>query len=77
MYTGLLVGIVFAVLFYRAATYERMSGVAWAVASFALSIVVNWLGGGILSMLLAQVGLFLVMWWYNANRKPPAEETSR
>jgi hypothetical protein len=69
MYLGLLVGICFAVLFVRAATYEHMSPVLWGASSFALSLAVGGLGGGLVAVIGAQVGLLILMWWYNAFRK--------
>ena len=69
MYLGLLVAVCFSVLFYRAAVYERMSPLLWGVASFALSLAVTGLHGGIVAVILAQIGLFAAMTWYNARRK--------
>lgn len=65
---GLLVGIACAVLFFRAAQYERMSPWLWAIASLALSLIVSLLFRSVLWMLLAQAGLFAGMWAYNAQR---------
>ncbi len=66
---GLLATIAFAVLFYRAADYERMSPLAWGAGSFALSMIVTLgLRGGIGMIVIAQVLLFGVMTWYNAKR---------
>lgn len=70
MYLPLLVGVACAVLFYRAAEYERMSPWVWVIASFGLSMAVSFLSGSILLLLLAQVGLFAAMWWHNARRTP-------
>ncbi len=67
---GLLATIAFAILFYRAADYERMSPWAWALGSFALSLIVSFgLHGGLGMIVLAQIALFGVMTWYNAKRK--------
>ena len=63
----ILIGVACAVLFFRAATYERMSGWAWAISSLALTALTA--GFGVLAMLLAQVVLFGVLWWVNATRK--------
>lgn len=60
--------VAFAVLFYRAAQYERLSPVLWGLASVALSVAVLGLRSRLWLLILAQVGLFLVMWWYNAFR---------
>jgi ABC-type uncharacterized transport system permease subunit len=70
MYLPLLIGVACAVLFYRAAEYERMSPWAWVLASLGLSFAISFLHGSIVLALLAQVGLFGVMWWYNARRTP-------
>lgn len=70
MTLNILIGIVGAVLFFRAAQYERMSPWVWAISSVALSLVVSFLSASILLALVAQVGLFVVMWWYNAQRPP-------
>jgi hypothetical protein len=67
---GLLVGVACAVLFFRAATYERMAPWAWTLASVGLTAVVTLLMPGIALLLGAQFGLFLAMWWYNARRTP-------
>ena len=67
---GLLIGVASAVLFFRAATYERMSPWLWTVASVGLTAVATLLLPSIGLLIGAQVGLFLVMWWYNARRKP-------
>jgi hypothetical protein len=64
----LIIAAVFAILFYRAAYHEHMSGWAWAIASFALSIVVTQLLPGWTPLVLAQVGLFGVLWWANTKR---------
>ncbi len=63
-----LVAICFATLFYRAAMYERMSGWAWAVVSLFVSMILVMLAQGLGVLILAQVGLYVVMWWYNAQR---------
>ncbi len=66
---GLLATIAFAVLFYRAADYERMSPWAWALGSFALSMIVTMgLHGGLGMIVIAQILLFGVMTWYNAKQ---------
>ena len=57
------------ILFYRAATYERMSGWFWAIVSIALSLI-TMLFGGIGLMIMAQVGLFIAMWVYNVQHGP-------
>ena len=64
----LLVGIACAVLFFRAAQYERMSPWLWAVGSLGLSAIASLLFRSWLWVLLAQIGLFVGMWAYNAQR---------
>ncbi len=51
-----------------------MTAWAWAVASFGLSFVVMQLWPGFMAMILAQVGLFGLMWWYNARRADTREQ---
>jgi hypothetical protein len=65
---GLLIGVACAMLFFRAAEYERMSPWGWAVSSFGLSLIAGSLRSGLLVMVLVQAGLFVVMWWYNIRR---------
>lgn len=68
---NLLATVAFAVLFSRAAYHEHMSPAVWALSSFALSTIVSYLGGGVGMIILAQIGLFALMTWYNAFRKRP------
>ena len=70
MYLPLVIGVACAVLFYRAAEYERMSPLLWVVASLGLTMAVSFLSGSVILVLLAQLGLFAVMWWHNARRTP-------
>ncbi len=66
----LLFALVFAtVIYFRAIPNERTSPVAWAAGSFALTMLLGVLGGGIGMLLLAQMVLFVVMWWYNERVK--------
>ena len=67
----LVVGIAFAVLFARAAHYERMSPVVGIMSSIGITLIVNWLTGSTIAVILGQVVLFGVMWWYNAKRSTP------
>lgn len=69
MYIGLFVGIACAVLFFRAADYERMSPWAWSIASLGLTAILAFRGAGIVVVLSVQAVLFGVMWWYNVRRK--------
>jgi hypothetical protein len=64
----LLAAVAFAILFYRAADYEHMSPLAWAAGSIGLTVLVGMLGRGIGTVFLAQIALFVAMWWYNAFR---------
>ena len=68
-YLPLFVGVAFAVAFFRAAQYERMSPAAWSVASMALTLAVTYLVPGIAAIITAQVVLFILMWLYNAKRR--------
>ena len=48
-----------AVLFYRAGEFEGSSGLVWAGLSILISVAVwRWLHGGVIAVLLGQVGLF-------------------
>ncbi len=69
MNLGLLIGVACAILFHRAAYYEHMSPWAWTLASVGLTVLVSMAGGGTTLMLLAQAGLFVAMWLYNASRQ--------
>jgi hypothetical protein len=73
MYLGVLIAVACATFFYRAADYEHMSPWVWGGASFGLSLIVYVLTGSLALILVAQVGLFLLMWWYNAKRSLPRE----
>lgn len=65
----LLVGVACAILFFRAAHYERMSPWAWTAASVGLTEIVSMRTANTVLVLLGQVALFAVMWWYNARRQ--------
>jgi hypothetical protein len=67
-YLPLLIGVACAVAFYRAAEYEHMSPWAWTVSSIGLTALIGTGTSGIAPVLLGQVALFAVMWWYNARR---------
>ena len=64
----LLVGLAFAVLFYRIAEYEGMSPVIWALGSLALSAALASIGLGIWTVILGQFGLFAALWAYRSHR---------
>jgi hypothetical protein len=68
-YLPLLIGAACAVAFFRAAEYERMSPWAWTMASLGLAALVSMRTSSIAVLLLGQVALFAVMWWYNARRR--------
>jgi hypothetical protein len=70
VYLPLLIGVCCAVLFFRAAQYERMSPWAWTIASIGLTALVSLRDGGVAFLILLQVALFAGMWWYNARRGP-------
>lgn len=64
----LLFLVAFAMLFHRAADYERMNPWLWSAASLGLSgigILRSW---GMPALLASQGALFGVMWWQNLRR---------
>lgn len=65
----LLIGIACAVLFFRAAYYERMSPWAWAIGSLGLTVILSMKSPSVTLLLIVQVALFGVMWWYNVRRQ--------
>ena len=65
----LILGVACAILFVRAAQYERMSPWTWGVASLGLTAAISMRSGSITLLLVAQAALFVVMWWYNARRQ--------
>ena len=69
MYIDLFVGVVCAVLLFRAADYEQLGPWGWAVASLGATVIVSLRGGSMIHLLLAQVALFGLMWWYNVRRR--------
>jgi len=49
-----------AIFFYRAAEFDDGPGPLWAALSVAISLLIwQWLGWGLLAMILGQVGLFV------------------
>jgi len=64
----MVVAIGFALLFHRMAAYERMTAWVWAVASIGVSLLAMWFWSGFAPLILLQVGLFAVLWWYNLRR---------
>jgi hypothetical protein len=59
----ILIGVACGILFFRAATVERMSAPLWAAASGLLTAAVAAAGRGTPVILAAQAGLVLLMWW--------------
>jgi heme/copper-type cytochrome/quinol oxidase subunit 2 len=70
-YLPLLIGVACALLFYRAAEYERMSPWAWTAASLGLTAILMLKSPSIALLLIVQLALFGIMWWYNARRQGP------
>lgn len=66
---GLFIGIASAVLFFRAAEFERLHPLLWSVSSLGLTAIVVLRGGGIWALVLVQLALYMVMWAYNVRRK--------
>ncbi len=51
---------VFAIVFYRAGILEGAPGLLWAALSVAISLSIwQWLGWGLLAMILGQIALFV------------------
>ena len=69
---ALLIGVASAVLFFRAATYERMSPWIWTTSSVGVTPIFTMVAPSTGVLILAQVALFIVMWWYN-TRRPNAQ----
>ena len=65
----LLVGVACAVLFFRAARYERMAPWVWTAASIGLTAILSLKSPSITLLLIVQVALFVLMWWYNVRRQ--------
>jgi hypothetical protein len=71
---GIIGGLTFAILFYKAAEYEHMTAWKWAVASLAVSVTVRGLFPlSFIFLLPAQFGLFLIFWWMNTRHKAERE----
>lgn len=69
MHLSLLVGVACAILFFRAARYERMSPWVWTGASIGATLILGMKSPSITLLLIAQVALFGLMWWYNVRRQ--------
>lgn len=65
----LLLIVAFAAFFYRVAAYERLSPFVWGLASVCVTGAVALLGLGTAAIIVAQIGLFALLWWYNAQHK--------
>lgn len=71
---GIIGWIGIAAIFYAAAEYEHMSGWQWAIASLAVSgIVDGLLPFSFVFILPAQFVLFIAMWVANARRRAKLE----
>jgi len=65
-----LLMVVFAIFFYRAGEFDGGPGLLWAALSVAISFLIwQWLGWGLLAMLLGQVGLFIAIGVFRVIRK--------
>lgn len=59
-----------ASFFYRVGQFERGSGVAWAGLSVLISVAIwGWLHGGMVAVLLGQVGLFAGITFYRGRKR--------
>lgn len=59
-YLPILLGVVFAVFFYRAAEFEDAPSLVWSGLSVIISVAtLFWLHWGLLGAILAQGGLFI------------------
>lgn len=56
-------------MFYRAADHERLNPLVWSVASLGITGIVTLRAGGAGMVVLGQLVLFGVLWWYNVKRK--------
>ena len=65
---GSMVVVGFALLFYRAAEYENLGAWKWTGGSLLLSFVVGQLFSGVLFVVLAQAGLFGLLWRQNMKK---------
>lgn len=62
--------VVCAVFFYRAGVFDDGPGLLWAALSVLISLAVwQWLGWGLLAMILAQVVLFVGIGVFRTIRK--------
>ena len=69
-YFAILLVVVFAVFFHRAAEFENESGLLWSSLSVLVSVVVLFfLHWGWLGTILGQVGLFVGIGIFRVMRK--------
>lgn len=62
--------IVFALFFYRAGAFDNSPGWLWAILSAAISLLIwQWLHGGLIALVLGQVGLFFGITLFRVLRK--------
>ena len=62
--------VLFAVFFYRAGVFEDGPALAWAALSVVISLLIwQWLGWGLVSMIVGQVGLFVGITVFRGMRK--------
>lgn len=67
---SLVIGVLFAVFFYRVGDIEYEKGFLFGVASLALSAAATlWLDQGIAGVVTAQLLLFGGMWIFNLQRR--------
>ena len=65
-----LLMVVFAIFFYRAGEFDGGPGLLWAALSAVISFLIwQWLGWGLLAMILGQVGLFVAIGVFRVIRK--------
>jgi len=65
-----LLTVVFAIFFYRAGEFDGGPGLWWAAMSIVISFLIwQWLGWGLLAMLLGQIILFVGIGIFGVIRK--------
>ncbi|MEZ4376698.1 MAG: hypothetical protein R3B35_00275 [Gemmatimonadales bacterium] len=66
---NLLFLVAFAILFHRAADYERMNPWLWSIASLGLSGVAILSRWHVAAYFASQGAIFGAMWWHNLRRQ--------
>ncbi len=62
--------LVFAIFFYRAGVFDGGPGLLWTALSIAISLLIwQWLGWGLLAMIIGQLGLFISITIFRVIRK--------